>query len=217
MGQCKDTGQCGRQNMLWPYLTIWDWDWIFVRAVKTISFLGVCSLWLDSCHFPIIQPLGHGVGSRLWGTLQIRIRFVRQVCNTTTPSLNKQTNKQNSLIYESKTIIIFGQNSSKLDILRLLLMFILFLAARARAFLALLLCFLSALLYFSAFYQYNGRLTARRGLGRRQPHSCAPARRSRRATPPSPPKPWWGVRLYILSFPSSKVGKSKSSTVRPRK
>ena len=41
-------------------------------------------------------------------------------------------------------------------------MFILFLAARARAFLALLLCFLSALLYFSAFYQYNGRLTARR-------------------------------------------------------
>ena len=50
-------------------------------------------------------------------------------------------------------------------------MFILFLAARARAFLALLLCFLSALLYFSAFYQYNGRLTARRvrrGLGRRQ-------------------------------------------------
>ena len=55
-------------------------------------------------------------------------------------------------------------------------MFILFLAARARAFLALLLCFLSALLYFSAFYQYNGRLTARGGLGRRQPHRSTPAR-----------------------------------------
>ena len=80
---------------------------------------------------------------------------------------------------------IFGQTSSKLDILRLLLMFILFLAARARAFLALLLCFLSALLYFSAFYQYNGRLTARRAAASvgAKPHSCAPARRSRRAPP----------------------------------
>ena len=36
-------GWCGRQNMLWPYLKIWDWDSIFGRAVKAISPLGVCS------------------------------------------------------------------------------------------------------------------------------------------------------------------------------
>ena len=28
-----------------PYLKIWDWDWIFSRAVKSISSLGICSLW----------------------------------------------------------------------------------------------------------------------------------------------------------------------------
>ena len=33
----------GRQNMLWPYLKIWDWDWIFGRAVKAICSLGVRS------------------------------------------------------------------------------------------------------------------------------------------------------------------------------
>ena len=36
-------GRCGRQNMLRPYLKIWDWDWIFGRAVKAISSLGVRS------------------------------------------------------------------------------------------------------------------------------------------------------------------------------
>ena len=36
-------GRCGRQNMLPPYLKIWDWDWIFGRAVKAISSLGVRS------------------------------------------------------------------------------------------------------------------------------------------------------------------------------
>ena len=36
-------GRCGRQNMLRPYLKIWDWDLIFDRAVKTISSLGVRS------------------------------------------------------------------------------------------------------------------------------------------------------------------------------
>ena len=44
-------GRYGRQNMLRPYLTIWDWDWIFGHAVKAISSLGVRSpcfhtLWL---------------------------------------------------------------------------------------------------------------------------------------------------------------------------
>ena len=38
-------GRCGRKNMLWPYLKIWDWDWIFDRAVKAIASLGVRSPW----------------------------------------------------------------------------------------------------------------------------------------------------------------------------
>ena len=36
-------GQWGRQNMLRPYLKIWDWDWIFGHVVKTISSLGIHS------------------------------------------------------------------------------------------------------------------------------------------------------------------------------
>ena len=39
----ENLGWCGRQNMLRPYLNIWDWDWIFGRAVKAISSLGVRS------------------------------------------------------------------------------------------------------------------------------------------------------------------------------
>ena len=33
-------------SMLRPYLKIWDWDWVFGHAVKTISSLGVRSPWL---------------------------------------------------------------------------------------------------------------------------------------------------------------------------
>ena len=36
-------GQYGRQNMLRPYLKIWDWDLIFGREVNAISSLGVRS------------------------------------------------------------------------------------------------------------------------------------------------------------------------------
>ena len=36
-------GRCGRQNMLPPYLKIWEWEWIFGRALKAISSLGVRS------------------------------------------------------------------------------------------------------------------------------------------------------------------------------
>ena len=36
-------GRCGRQNMLRQYLKIWDGKWIFGRAVKAISSLGVRS------------------------------------------------------------------------------------------------------------------------------------------------------------------------------
>ena len=38
-------GRCGSQNMLPQYLKIWEWEWIFGRAVKAISSLGVRSLW----------------------------------------------------------------------------------------------------------------------------------------------------------------------------
>ena len=38
-------GRCGRQNMLRPYLKMWDWDLILGRAVKAISSLGVRSPW----------------------------------------------------------------------------------------------------------------------------------------------------------------------------
>ena len=53
----SEMGRCGRQNMLWPYLKIWDWDWIFGRAVKAISSLGVRS----PCYPPYQwnQPLGN--------------------------------------------------------------------------------------------------------------------------------------------------------------
>ena len=36
-------GWCGRQNMLQPYLKIWEWEWIFDRAVKAISSLAIRS------------------------------------------------------------------------------------------------------------------------------------------------------------------------------
>ena len=44
----------GRQNMLWPYLKIWDWDWIFGHAVKAISSLGVHSLWV-AAHLKVVN------------------------------------------------------------------------------------------------------------------------------------------------------------------
>ena len=44
-------GRCGRQNMLRPYLKIWDWNWIFGRAVKAISSLGVRSPWFSEWAF----------------------------------------------------------------------------------------------------------------------------------------------------------------------
>ena len=41
----ENLGRCGRQNMLWPYLKIWEWEMIFSRAVKVISSPGVRSPW----------------------------------------------------------------------------------------------------------------------------------------------------------------------------
>ena len=39
-------GWCVRQNMLRPYLKIWEWELIFGRAVKAISSPGVRSPWI---------------------------------------------------------------------------------------------------------------------------------------------------------------------------
>ena len=44
-------GRCSRQNMLWPYLKIWEWELFFGRAVKAISSPGVRSPWLESWNF----------------------------------------------------------------------------------------------------------------------------------------------------------------------
>ena len=55
----KSLGRCGRQNMLWPYLKIWDWDWIFGRAVKAISSLGVRSPWLGTSEAWSMSRLSH--------------------------------------------------------------------------------------------------------------------------------------------------------------
>ena len=38
---------CVADKMLRVYLEIWDWDWIFSRAVKAISSLGVRSPWVE--------------------------------------------------------------------------------------------------------------------------------------------------------------------------
>ena len=35
--EIENVGRCGRQNMLRPYLKMWEWEWIFGRAVKAIS------------------------------------------------------------------------------------------------------------------------------------------------------------------------------------
>ena len=43
--QSEILGRCGRRNILWPYLTIWDWDLTFGRAAKAISSPGVRSPW----------------------------------------------------------------------------------------------------------------------------------------------------------------------------
>ena len=43
----ENLGRCGRQNMLRPYLKIWEWEF-FGHAVKAISSPGVCIPWKNS-------------------------------------------------------------------------------------------------------------------------------------------------------------------------
>ena len=51
-------GQCGRQNILRLYLKIWEWEWIFGQAVKTISSLGV--------HNWVVDTFGQGVSNEIY-------------------------------------------------------------------------------------------------------------------------------------------------------
>ena len=44
----ESLGQWGRQNLLRPYLKIWEWELIFSRAVKAISSSGVHGPWNNS-------------------------------------------------------------------------------------------------------------------------------------------------------------------------
>ena len=83
-------GRCGRQNMLRPYLKIWDWDWIFGRAVKAISSLGVRSPW----------PSLHTVA--IWTfTFHKKSGFVRVILKANFNS----TYKPNSSMFWSETQI----------------------------------------------------------------------------------------------------------------
>ena len=47
----EKSGWCGRQNMLRPYLKIWEREWIFDRAVKAISSLGFHSPVVYAIHY----------------------------------------------------------------------------------------------------------------------------------------------------------------------
>ena len=57
--KCENLGQCGRQNMLRPYLKMWEWELIFGLAVKAISSPGVRSpcfgRWKTNHHLRKIQ------------------------------------------------------------------------------------------------------------------------------------------------------------------
>ena len=64
-------GRCDRQNMLPPYLKIYNWELIFGRAVKSISSPGVRSPWS--------RP---HICSPIWGS---QIRHV-SVCNLRVPN-----------------------------------------------------------------------------------------------------------------------------------
>ena len=65
----ENLGWYGRQNMLWLYLKICEWEWIFGRAVKAISSLGVRSPWSKTSYqslvFLLINNLSNGLGLEL--------------------------------------------------------------------------------------------------------------------------------------------------------
>ena len=55
----ENLGRCGRQNMLRPYLKIWEWELIFGRAVKAISWPGVRSPCVYVLLFLLRKPPWH--------------------------------------------------------------------------------------------------------------------------------------------------------------
>jgi len=59
-------GRCGRQNMLPPYLKIWEWEWIFGRAVKAISSLDVRSPWYEPKLTCFIEAKNFELPRLLW-------------------------------------------------------------------------------------------------------------------------------------------------------
>ena len=90
-------GRCGRQNMLRPYLKIWEWEWIFGRAVKAISSMGVRSPWVkvrrfwplalmpqwDWCHFEValefIYILRSLAPADFTGAVSKNFRYIRLI------------------------------------------------------------------------------------------------------------------------------------------
>ena len=100
-------GRCGRQNMLPPYLKIWEWEWIFGRAVKAISTLGVRSPWLGQCpreyihDFVLIRqiPLGLIYGQQGINSLKFpfhALHFVKSTFFPYCPELPKRLKQKNS-------------------------------------------------------------------------------------------------------------------------
>ena len=74
-------GRCGRQNMVRPYLKIWDWDLIFGRAVKEISSPGVRSPWVNISKFNAKSKI-HGLrtpGEEIAFTAQQKIKYQSQI------------------------------------------------------------------------------------------------------------------------------------------
>ena len=75
-------GWCGRQNILRPYLKIWDWDWIFGRAMKAISSLGVRSPCLQQIWFTTLtyHTVPDVAGRQIMQMLCVNIDVSIRIC-----------------------------------------------------------------------------------------------------------------------------------------
>ena len=109
-------GRCGRQNMLWPYLNIWDWEWIFGRTVKVISSLGLCSPWLVSNQTKFIKLLViltlyqvRFLQLRIWGHT-IRPSTFIQKCACTLSAMDKTVYS-----YYSRLLDVFCASGHLID------------------------------------------------------------------------------------------------------
>ena len=84
-------GRCVRQNMLRPYLKIWEWEWIFGRAVKAISSLGVRS--------PCYRLLGTGNADSLHRPSTTTISQVVCICVCSVLPFTAKGNTEHTQIY----------------------------------------------------------------------------------------------------------------------